>query len=557
MMSSLLFALSFRRFLSSCRHPVNAQADQLRRILNQATRTEIGQKHGFERLGRIKSARDLVREFQASLPIRSYKQMRADLAAVYAGEWQKLCPSRPLFFSMTAGSTGEFKYIPVTEEFRTELGRGSLIFYGALEAACPALRRLQAQFLVGSAEGGLAPCGIPQGFASGFNYKSLPGIVRSRFVLPYWIFTLDDAVERSYAAGRILVDHPRLGALCAISPVNLINLRNALEVAADRLLGDVRAGTLTVHGTPAVRGEYRTRPKPKLADALRAEWLQTGRLPAHMLFPSLRMLVCWQGGNMSYYLEELDESFGHMHRCEFPISASEGIFAIPLEVDRPGGILAITSHFLEFMPEDAPPGSAALRADELNIGNHYQVIVTNSGGLYRYDMEDVVRVSSFYKDTPVIEFVSKKERQVSVANERVTELDVTVAMQAASHACSAWFREFLFVPCSDKRYRVLIDGTVLDTFRGAEGDERMRIFARELEGRLRTAAKGYDFERDDALLESLQLVMTRPGELREYLSRRQGHQRLPNAQIKPMHLTNEFDLHTRFHPLKTYAAQCP
>ena len=474
--------------------------------------------------------------------------MRPGLDAVYAGKWQALCPSRPRFFAMTAGSTGQFKHIPVTREFRRELGAGSLIYYGALEASCPALRRLKSQFLAGSAEGGRSPTGVPQGFASGFNYKHLPRLLRRKFVLPYWVFTLADAEDRSYAAGRILVEERRLGLLCAISPVNLINLRESLERNAERLFADLASGALTVQGAATVAGSYRGRPDARLADQLRAAWLRTGRLPDGMLFPSLRVLACWQGGNMSYYLRELDACFGPKQHFEFPISASEGIFAIPLQPDRAGGVLAVTSHFLEFV---AAEGSGpALRADQLQVGGHYGVVVTNSGGLYRYDMEDLVRVASFYRSTPVIEFVSKTNRQVSVANERLTELDVTVAMQAAGDTCGVWFPEFLFVPCRDKRYRVLVDGDAAERGNGP----RMGAFAGELERQLRKAAKGYDFEREDALLEPLQLALTARGELRQYLGGRQQQTGIPNAQIKPMHLTNEFDAHERFHLESCHAA---
>ena len=555
MIASALSNLSYRLFRAACRHPLDAQAARLRRILGQAAQSEFGRRHGFARVSRIADPAALVRGFQEQVPVRAYRDMRAELDDVYAGNWRRLCPSPPIFFTMTAGSTGQFKYVPVTEEYRREVGRSSMIFSGALEACYPAVRRLEAQFLVGSAEGGRSPGGVPQGFASGFNYKNLPGIVRSRFVLPYWVFTIDDADERSYAAGRILVEHQKLGVLVAISPVNLINLRRALDQHAERLCGDLASGTLTVRGTAAVPGSYRGRPDPVRSRALHAAWEKTGTLPTTLLFPSLQVLVCWQGGNMSYYLHEMDEAFGQRQHFEFPISASEGVFAVPCRANQAGGTLAITSHFLEFLP-DAPDGSSsaqALRADQLDVGAEYRVVVTNSSGFYRYDMEDIVRVTSLFRRTPVIQFIAKKDRQVSVSNERLTELDVTLAMQAASHRCDHWLQEFLFVPCSDRRYRVVVDGA------GHGGDEPrrdavMQALAGELERQLRAAAKGYDFEREDALLEPLQLVVAGEGELTEYLRRWQGERRLPNAQIKPIHLTNEFNAHTAFTAVKTYAA---
>ena len=543
MIPSWLFRIELRRFLAACRNPLIPQTAQLRRILRAAAWSDIGVHCDFARISRIRDPHALIGAFQQAVPVRTYKQMHAELDAVYAGRWQTLCPSAPLWFAMTAGSTGSFKYIPVTPEYRREVNRSAMIFNGALEDRFPELRGLKTQFLVGSAEGGCSPAGVPQGFASGFNYKNLPRLVRRRFVAPYWIFTLDDPEERAYAAGRVLMSEPMLGALSAISPVNLINLRAALDRNASRLIADVAAGRLTTLGSAAVRGSWSCQSDARRARALEAAFEATGALPSEQLFPGLRVLISWQGGNMSYYLDELRAAFGIGQTFEFPISASEGVFAIPLHPNRPGGALAITTHFLEFLPES---GGAVCRADELEIGREYRIVVTNGGGLYRYDMEDIVRVTAVVHATPVIEFVSKKDRQISVSNERLTELDVTRAMQEASRDCARRFPEFLFVPCSDRCYRVVVDGAAC---RG----EDLTPLAQSIERELRLAAKGYDFEREDALLAPLQLIITERGQLRDWLARREQHV-LPNAQIKPLHLTNEFDAHAAFTTVATYAA---
>ena len=490
MIASLACRFRFRQFLAACRDPLTAQAARLRCMLRQASGTVIGRQHGFNRLSRLSDSA-MIRGYQARIPIRSYRDMSADLEAVYHGDWSRLCPSPPLYFSMTAGSTGAFKYLPVTAESRREVSQGSMIFNGALEAAFPGLRHLKSQFLVGSAEGGQSPTGLAQGFSSGLNYKHLPWLVRRKFAVPYWIFTIDDANERNYAAGRVLVAERRLGALCAISPVNLINLRQALEQNPGRLIDDVRSGQLMVRGRSTVAGTYRTRPDPVRSERLRRAWEATGSFPSRVLFPALQVLVSWQGGNMSYYLDELQQAFGLDQRFEFPISASEGLFAIPCEPNQAGGALAITSHFLEFLPDLGgwTSGAPALRADQLSPGSQYRIVLTTGAGLYRYDMEDIVRVRGYCAATPIIEFVSKADRQVSVANERLTELDVTVAATAASAVSGFHPSEFLFVPCRDRKYRVVVDGLAL----GPEVSRHvvdLQGFEDELERQLRSTAKG-------------------------------------------------------------------
>ncbi len=548
MLTSLLFDWHYRRFLAACRSPWQAQASRLRAILRQAADSAVGRDYGFAELARLREPSAMVREYQRRVPIRSYHAMRADLDAVYAGEWRRLCPSQPIFFAMTAGSSGDFKYIPVTRESRREVGRASQVFYGAMQARWPALRQLKCQFLVGSAEGGYSPGGIPQGFASGFNYKNLPRALRHRFALPYWIFALPDADDRAYAAGRMLVSEQRLGALGAISPVNLINVKRALEQNVERLCADIAAGTLTLRKDATGAGRYHGDPDPKRARTLQLVWQRTGTLPARLLFPSLQALVCWRGGNMGYHIHELEACFEHRHHLEFPLSASEAVFAIPCDPVQAGGIVAVTTHFLEFVPEDsACDGTVtAFTADQLQLGVTYRIVVTTAAGLYRYDMEDLVRVTGFHEATPMIEFISKASRQVSVSNERLTEHDVTMAMLAASHARGQWVDDFLFVPCSDRRYRVVVEGT--DGIAACRGD-----FAAELDRQLRMVSKGYDFERDDALLQPLEMVAVARGALASHAALRQARSPLPNAQIKPCHLTTQFDAHTGFREVGDHA----
>jgi hypothetical protein len=583
MIARALGGYAWMRFRAACRDPLAAQAARLRQILRDAARTEFGREHDFRALSRITAPAAIIRAYQEHVPVRDYRAMQEDLDAVYQGHWQRLCPDPPLWFAMTAGSTGRYKYIPVTRQYRREVGRSSLIFQGALHASFPAVRGSRTQFLVGSAEGGFSPAGVPQGFASGFNYRNLPRLLRRQFVVPYWVFTLDDAEERAYAAGRILVDEPRLAVLCAISPVNLINLRRALDRNAERLVRDVERGTLSVRSRSAVPGSWRGTPSPDRARTLRRALHANGSLPGAELFPGLRVLVCWQGGNMSYHVDELRSVFGVADTFEFPISASEGVFAIPFRAGQAGGVLAVSSHVLEFIADDTPrcnvatpqgagvtprgagvarrgtgvavPGAGvALRADELEAGREYRLVVTNAGGLYRYDMEDIVRVTGRFQATPVIEFVSKASRQVSVSNERLTEQDVTRAMLEASRRCGCWFDEFLFVPCTDRRYRVVLDGAGSACRRDPQRDALLRRFAAELERQVRRCSSGYDFERDDALLLPLQLLVTAPGQLQGYLLDQQPGQQLPNAQVKPVHLTSRFNAHERFTAEATYAA---
>src|SRR5205807_1860490 len=115
---------------------------------------------------------------------------------------------------------------------------------------------------------------------------------------------------------------------------------------------------------------------------------------------------------------------------DFGYMASEGRGSTPLVNAGSGGVLSVTSHFFEFLPEEQrdDEGAEFLTADQLQPNHEYYVFLTTSSGLYRYDINDVVRVVDFYHHTPVIEFVRKGQGISSITGEKLTESQVTGAV---------------------------------------------------------------------------------------------------------------------------------
>lgn len=518
------------QFERACRDPARAQRRVLQRIVRRATNTAFFAELGLDRV----PSQQRLEAFRRRVPVRTSAAFAPWLERARHGDWRAICPSEPFFFSLTAGSTGKYKALPVTRELKAELDRSVLVFTHHLYRSFPSLPCGKTQFIVGSADGGRTPGGVPQGFVSGFNYKNLPALLRRSFVVPYPVFTLEDPDDRNYAIGRFLVQEPTLRGIGAISPLNILNVFKALVADRERLLADLRDGGLTLdHEAPALLAEVSAglRALPELADRLQRQ----PRWAARDLFPGLEAFVCWKSAGMSHAHDVLVQGMTSLPTLEMPLSASEGIFAIPMAPDARGGVAAVTGHFLEFLPEG---GGAPLLVHEVEQGATYSLVVTTGGGLYRYDMEDLVRVTGFHQATPMLEFVSKASRQVSVSNERINEEDVTRAMRAVAARFGVQFSEFVFVPTHEQRYRVLVDEAEL---RGTATD--WSAFARELDRALCALAKGYGFERDDLLLRPLLLCGVREEGLAAWIRTQLASSTLPNAQVKPLHLTPKFDVH--------------
>ena len=71
------------------------------------------------------------------------------------------------------------------------------------------------------------------------------------------------------------------------------------------------------------------------------------------------------------------------------------------------------------------PNPPVLTCADLQPNRDYYVLFTTSAGLYRYDINDVIRVVDFYRDVPLIEFVRKGRGMTSLTGEKLAEQQVT------------------------------------------------------------------------------------------------------------------------------------
>ena len=92
--------------------------------------------------------------------------------------------------------------------------------------------------------------------------------------------------------------------------------------------------------------------------------------------------------------------------------------------------------FFEFIPyqEDDEETSAekTFLANELNIGQQYEVVLTTYSGLYRYKMGDVVKVTGYQDGSPMLEVMFRKSIALNIAGEKVTVTQIEDVMAEVS-----------------------------------------------------------------------------------------------------------------------------
>jgi len=174
----------------------------------------------------------------------------------------------------------------------------------------------------------------------------------------------------------------------------------------------------------------------------------------------LELVVCWQSEIVAPYLRQLEPYLAGVGRRDYITQASECIMAIPTADGSSGGQLAYTSHFFEFIPEDSIGSRNPVTrfAWELEAGRVYELVVTTSGGLYRYRIGDCFRVKGFSGQVPVVEFLYRSGKTSSITGEKLTEYQVLEAARRAATDGAVAPPEFLCFPRSgpDPHYGLLL-----------------------------------------------------------------------------------------------------
>ncbi len=133
---------------------------------------------------------------------------------------------------------------------------------------------------------------------------------------------------------------------------------------------------------------------------------------------------------------------------------------LPIADRTPAGILAINTNFYEFVPEDETLGehTRTLLCHELELGKRYYIILTTPGGLYRYDINDIVEVVDFHARCPIISFMRKGRDVTSITGEKLHVNHCLAAMRRVGNRIRGGIRQFRFVADnSENRYRVLLE----------------------------------------------------------------------------------------------------
>lgn len=387
-------ATRFRKALSS---PLEAQRSVLARLVSRNAQSSFGREHDFSSIKGIE-------DFQTRVPVRSYAEHEPWIARMAAGEKGVLTAEPVRYFQESSGTAQAAKLLPSTRGLRGDFSRA--IAPWIAEIYHPARKRF------GPAYWQITPpahhkrrttSGIPIGFESDASYLGgwAERITNAFMAVPPDVCGNHDLQMFRFRTLSHLLRHRDLRVISVWHPSFLQLLLDSLRDNFQALVRDI-----STH------------------DPVRAMELDhVGPQHISTLWPRLSLISAWGHAHARGAFQALVERVPLIEFQAKGLFATEAVISVPYRGQYP---LAIRSHFLEFMDSAGRICTAAA----LKRDHEYSVIVTTSGGLYRYTMNDRVRVNAFLHGTPCIEFLGKEDHISDLRGEKLSEEFVSSVIRA-------------------------------------------------------------------------------------------------------------------------------
>ncbi len=530
-----------RAFLEQTGRAGQVQRELLLRRIAQHADSQFGRDHHF---GEIRTPAD----FRRRVPIATYDRLEPYIDRVRRGDLGALFGSgtEVLMFAMTSGTTNRPKTIPVTRESLLDYREGWTIWGIMAFDAHPAILRYGLRPILQVASDwkeSLTDGGIPCGAITGLTAHMQNPLVRTTYCMPESASRIKD-IESKYYLGLRFSIYRDLGTIIAANPSTILAMARLGDREKGVLIRDLADGTIDTRWDipPDIRRSLRfwTGIRRKRA-ARRLERIveRTGRLLPRDYWPNLDFLSNWMGGTMKAYLRGYPEFFGETPVRDVGLIASEGRMTIPIEDGTPAGLLDVRHHYFEFIPEDQAEREEpeTVEATELIEGRNYFIVMTTAGGLYRYNISDLVRCVGYHGSTPLIEFLNKGSHYSSLTGEKLSEHQVIAAVQGAQRDVGIRLKSYLLLPCwSDPPYYSLL--VEEDDLHGNGAVERL---AGAVEHELRSQNGEYANRRETRRLGTVQIVRIPPGSWAELQKRRLAKSGGKLEQYKQPHLIPDLD----------------
>jgi len=290
--------------------------------------------------------------------------------------------------------------------------------------------------------------------------------LRAILTSPVEATTLEPGKDTHYIHCRFALEDREVTGINVMYFSWLLNMLEYIDKTYEVLIDDIEKGTISDSiSLPEDCRESllkKIRPMPERAAELREIFKNGPDLPyLPLIWPNLTYIFGTKGGSFATYDRTLRERYTGegLTRIYYGVTATEGMFSMPVEADCADSVLCPGSLFFEFLPVDANDDfSQIVTMDKVEVGRTYEFIITNFAGLYRYRMSDSAEIVGWYNNTPLIRFVGRVDKSVNVSGEKIPESDIEQVVEKVSKEVNMPIFDFSVYPdYEEKRYCFLVE----------------------------------------------------------------------------------------------------
>jgi hypothetical protein len=215
--------------------------------------------------------------------------------------------------------------------------------------------------------------------------------------------------------------------------------------------------------------------------------------------------VFFYGGvNIEPFRTYFDTKFNKNLKLWQTYNASEGFFGIQTQSDSTElSFLYDTENYYEFIPKSEIDSTSPhiLSRNELIIGGIYELIITNSSGLYRYRMGDLIQITDII---PLrYQVVGRTKNYINIFGEELMVANTEAAISRMTSEFNIQLKDYTVAPIIDGHkgyHRWMIE------FETTPND--ISEFEIKLDGYLRELNSDYDAKRfNDYILQPLKITI--------------------------------------------------
>lgn len=375
------------------------QENTLFSLIGKAKDTRFGKAHYFNKINNVK-------DFQKNVPVAHYVDFKKDIEDMLEGIPNILWPGKVKYFAKSSATTSESKYIPVTRTCLTKShfrgGKDLLSFY---MQSNPSTHVFGGKIisLCGTLSTSKINNSIRVGDISAIMVENLPMMIKL-FKFPGPELSLRDGWEEKIEEISTLAVNQNITCLVGAPIWISVFVKKVLE--------------------------------------------KSGKKSIFEVWPNLEIFA---HGGISFkpYRKVFEELFkGKEIRYIESYNASEGYFAIQDDLSKPNEMRLMLDYgtFYEFIPlEKYQKGNyEALTIDEVETDKNYVLVISTSGGLWRYVIGDTIMFTSLSPHR--IKITGRTKQYMNLYDEELVVDNAEEAIAYATEVTNSRVTDFTLCP---------------------------------------------------------------------------------------------------------------